>query len=108
MLSKVIVSPGSFEAVYRWLEATSSIEIQVWGLAGDRRVALLACCDGPDDRFGWSNWVSDMLADPSEILDRFTALEVELDRNSAIKLWSALPWAVTAVPDAPGEPRQAT
>jgi hypothetical protein len=108
MLSKVIVSPADFEDVYSWLKATSGIEIQVWGLAGDRRVALLACCDGPTDRFGWSNWVSDVLTEPSEILDGFTALEIELDRNSAIKLWSALPWAVTAVPDAPDEPRQAS
>jgi hypothetical protein len=105
MLSKVIVSPDNFEAVYIWLKATSSIEIQVWGLADDRRAALLACCDGPTDRFGWSNWVSAMFTDPSEILDCFTALEIELDRNSAIKLWSALPWAVTAAPD---EPSQAT
>jgi hypothetical protein len=96
---KLIISLENFESVCDWLEKNPGPEFRVWGVAGDRRAALLAYSDEVANRFCWSEWIGTIFEDPSEILGRFSALEVELDRNVAIKLWSALPWAVTAVPE---------
>jgi hypothetical protein len=99
MSYRLLVSLEYFESVYDWLEKTSGPGSQVWGIADNRRAALLAHSDEVTNHFCWSDWVRAIFEDPSEILSRFSALEIELDRNLAIKLWSALPWAVTAVPE---------
>jgi len=63
------------EAIYTWLEQHGGSQVQLWGRENQRRAALLAYSDGPNDSFGWSNWVS-KADDPSEILPSFDDLEL--------------------------------
>jgi hypothetical protein len=80
------IDDAKLEAVYTWLEQHKGSQVQLWGLENQRRAALLAYSDGPDDDFGWGNWAVKVGDDPSELLAFFEQLELVVDAAVATTL----------------------
>ena len=76
MTISLFLKPDRLEPVYGWLEQNGGAQVQLWAWENDRRAALLAYSDGPDDAFGWSNWASNAGDDPSVLCALFERLEL--------------------------------
>ena len=86
MSVSLFLKPDKLEPVYGWLEDHGGTQVQLWAWENNRRVALLAYSDGPDDAFGWSNWASTARADPSELTALFEQLELVVDSAAGATL----------------------
>ena len=74
MPASLVFKSADFEPVYGWLEGQPDLAVEVWGLENDRRAALLAYNDDPQDGFSWSNWAAAARDDPSELVGLFETL----------------------------------
>ena len=91
MLANLYFAFPDFEPVFSWLEQNPGPALEVWGLEQGRRMALVAYSDGPDDEYGWSNWLRSAAEDPSELASVFEQLELVAERETSTQLKSAFP-----------------
>src|SRR6202012_1912827 len=71
MPASLVFKSADFESVYGWLEGQADLMVEVWGMENERRAALLAYNDDPQDGFSWSNWAAAAREDPSELAGLF-------------------------------------
>lgn len=90
-MSSLTFPSTTFEPVYGWFEQHPGAAAQVWALEEGRAMALLAYCDGPNDAFGWSNWVRAAYEDPSELAEQFERLRIDADDGVVAQLNTAFP-----------------
>jgi hypothetical protein len=98
MTAPLTFAATAFEPIYSWFEQHAGVAVEVWGLENERAVALLAYCDGPQDEFGWGNWVRAANEDPSEICSLFERLQLVAENPVSAQLDAAFPGVFT-----PGE-----
>jgi hypothetical protein len=91
MPASLVFKSPDFEAVYDWLEGQPDLAVEVWGLENDRRAALLAYNDDPQDGFSWSNWAAAAREDPSELAGLFETLALVAEADVAAKVSQAFP-----------------
>jgi hypothetical protein len=91
MTAPLTFAATAFEPIYSWFEQHPGMAVEVWALENEREVALLAYCDGPQDEFGWGNWVRAANEDPSEICGLFERLQLIADDAVAAQLSAAFP-----------------
>jgi hypothetical protein len=94
-MTSLTFASTAFEPIYGWFEQHAGVVVEVWGLEEGRAVALLAYCDGPNDTFGWSNWVRSAYDDPSELSGLFERLQIDVDDNAVAQLNPAFPGVFT-------------
>jgi len=99
MTVSLLLKPDRLEPVYGWLEQNGGAQVQLWAWENNRRSALLAYSDGPDDAFGWSNWASNAGGDPSVLCGLFEQLELVTAPEMATKLNATFLGAFTVVQD---------
>jgi hypothetical protein len=94
-MTSLTLAASAFEPIYGWFEQHPGTAVEVWALEESRAAALLAYCEGPNDAFGWSNWVRAAYDDPSELLGLFERLKIEADDAVAAELNTAFPGIFT-------------
>ncbi len=82
----VRVDEPRLEAVYSWLQQRRGSAVQLFGWEAGKKAGLLAYGDGADDEFGWANWVTKVVDDPSNLLPFFDQLELVTDEVAASAL----------------------
>ena len=91
MTAPLTFAATAFEPIYSWFEQHPGVAVEVWALENEREVALLAYCDGPQDEFGWGNWVRAANEDPSEICGLFERLQLVAEDAVTAQLTAAFP-----------------
>ena len=90
-MTSLTFAAAGFEPIYGWFEQHPGVAVEVWALEEGRAVALLAYCNGPNDDFGWANWVRSAYDDPSELSALFERLQIEADDSLVAQLNTAFP-----------------
>ena len=98
MPASLVFKSAEFEPVYGWLEGQPDLAVEVWGLENDRRAALLAYNDDPQEGFSWSNWAAADPEDASELAGLFEDLALVAGPEVMAKVSQAFPGVFTPGP----------